>query len=270
MLKRPTDTVARLGGDEFAILLPGDDAAKAERVAKALLHTLDMPMTPEGHVVDVRASIGIAVYPEHGSERSTLLRHADAAMYAAKRRNLGIALWDERYDLHSRERLSLMSGLRKAVDEDELVLFYQPKVALRGGSELHAEALVRWQHPTRGLVAPVQVRRFAEQTGTYARSRSGDGTRSPTRLGAATPADEHRSAFRRDLVDLRLPDRVRRCQSTAARRSGSRWKSPKRDSRRSDHAIDGLRSCALGCRLAIDAYGTGYRPSHLRRLPVHD
>ncbi|MGH8712875.1 MAG: diguanylate cyclase domain-containing protein, partial [Casimicrobiaceae bacterium] len=149
LLKRPTDTVARLGGDEFAILLPGDDAVKAERLAKSMLHALDMPMTPEGHVVDVRASIGIAVYPEHGEERSTLLRHADAAMYAAKRKNLGIALWDDRYDEHSKERLSLMSGLRKAVDEDELVLFYQPKVALRGGSELHAEALVRWRHPTR-------------------------------------------------------------------------------------------------------------------------
>src|SRR6185437_1478020 len=109
---------------------------------------------PEGHVVDVRASIGIAVFPAQGAERSTLLRHADAAMYAAKRSNLGIATWDDRYDEHGKDRLSLMSGLRKAVDEDELVVFYQPKVALRGGSELHAEALVRWRHPTRGLVSP--------------------------------------------------------------------------------------------------------------------
>ncbi len=94
LLKRPRDTVARLGGDEFAFLLPGVDAAKAEQVAKAILRTLDMPMTPEGHVVDVRGSIGIAVYPVHGRERSTLLRHADAAMYAAKRNNQGFAIWD--------------------------------------------------------------------------------------------------------------------------------------------------------------------------------
>ena len=212
VLKRPTDTVARLGGDEFAILLPGDDAAKAERVAKALLHALDMPMTPEGHVVDVRASIGIAVYPEHGSERSTLLRHADAAMYAAKRKNLGIALWDERYDLHSKERLSLMSGLRKAVDEDELVLFYQPKIALRGGSELHAEALVRWRHPTRGLVSPVEFIAFAEQTG-YIRAITNWVMAHAIAQCSAWRSDDlpmnvSINISARDLVDLELPDRV--------------------------------------------------------------
>jgi diguanylate cyclase (GGDEF)-like protein len=173
VLKRPTDTVARLGGDEFAILLPGDDAAKAERVAKALLHALDMPMTPEGHVVDVRASIGIAVYPEHGSERSTLLRHADAAMYAAKRRNLGIALWDERYDLHSKERLSLMSGLRKAVDEDELVLSTNPRSRCAARRPAAARRWcaggirrVGWSRRSSSSPSP-------EQTGPYARSRIG-------------------------------------------------------------------------------------------------
>src|SRR6185295_4839927 len=245
VLKRPIDTVARLGGDEFAILLPGDDAAKAERVAKALLHALEMPMTPEGHVVDVRASIGIAIYPEHGSERSTLLRHADAAMYAAKRRNLGIALWDERYDLHSKERLSLMSGLRKAVDEDELVLFYQPKIALRGGSELHAEALVRWRHPTRGLVSPVEFIAFAEQTGYIRAITQWVMAHAIAQCSAwrsdDLPMNVSINISARDLVDLELPDRV--------------------ESLLHKH----------GCRLAIDDYGTGYSSlAYLRRLPVHE
>jgi diguanylate cyclase (GGDEF)-like protein len=278
LLKRPTYTVARLGGDEFAVLLPGDDAIKAGLVAKAILHALDMPMTPEGHVVDVRASIGIAIYPEHGSERSTLLRHADAAMYAAKRKNLGIAIWDECYDQHSKERLSLMSGLRKAVDEDELVLFYQPKIALRHGSELHAEALVRWRHPTRGLVAPVEFIAFAEQTG-YIRAITHWVMAHAMAQCAAWRSDGlamnvsiNMSA--RDLVDLELSERVEtllREHSCAAQwvtleiTESAILEDP-------DHAIDNLRRLhALGCRLAIDDYGTGYSSlAYLRRLPVHE
>lgn len=278
LLKRPTDTVARLGGDEFAILLPGDDAARAERVAKTMLQALEMPMTPEGHVVDVRASIGIAVYPEHGRERSTLLRHADAAMYAAKRRNLGIALWDERYDQHSKERLSLMSGLRKAVDEDELVLFYQPKVPLRSGSELHAEALVRWRHPTRGLVAPVEFIAFAEQTG-YIRAitqwvMAHAIVQCSAWRSADLPMNVSINISARDLVDLELPDRF----EALLRKHGcaAQWitleitESAILDD--PDHAIDNLRRLhALGCRLAIDDYGIGYSSlAYLRRLPVHE
>ena len=278
LLKRPTDTVARLGGDEFAILLPGDDAVKAERVAKTILHALEMPMTPEGHVVDVRASIGVAVFPEHGSERSTLLRHADAAMYAAKRKNLGIALWDDRYDQHSKERLSLMSGLRKAVDEDELVLFYQPKVALRATSELHAEALVRWRHPTRGLVAPVEFIAFAEQTG-YIRAITQWVMAHAIAQCAAWRSDDlpmnvSINISARDLVDLELPERF----EAMLRKHGcaAQWitleitESAILDD--PDHAIDNLRRLqALGCRLAIDDYGTGYSSlAYLRRLPVHE
>lgn len=278
LLKRPTDTVARLSGDEFAVLLPGDDATKAERVAKTILRALEMPMTPEGHVVDVGASIGIAVYPDHGGERSTLLRHAEAAMYAAKRKNLGIALWDDRYDEHSKERLSLMSGLRKAVDEDQLVLFYQPKVALRAGGELHAEALVRWRHPTRGLVAPAEFIAFAEQTG-YIRAitqwaMSNAIAQCAAWRGDDLPMNVSINISARDLVDLELPERF----AALLEKHGcaAQWitleitESAILDD--PDHAIDNLRRLhALGCRLALDDYGTGYSSlAYLRRLPVHE
>src|SRR5262249_45967005 len=128
---RPTDTVARLGGDEFAILLQGDTVDDARRLAGEIVHALEAQMILEGHLVDVRASVGIAASPEHGSGSATLLRHADIAMYEAKRTNLPIAVWDDSYDRHSSERLSLMTDLRKAVDKDELTLVYQPKVTLR-------------------------------------------------------------------------------------------------------------------------------------------
>src|SRR5262249_56146740 len=97
-----------------------------------------------GHLGDVRGSVGVAAYPEHGSESTTLLRRADVAMYEAKRTNLPIAVWDDSYDRHSNERLSLMSDLRKAVDEDELTLVFQPKVLQRVEVQYPTVALARW------------------------------------------------------------------------------------------------------------------------------
>lgn len=278
LFKRPTETVARLGGDEFAILLPGDRALKAERVAKAILKALEAPMIPDDHVVDVRASIGIAVYPEHGAERSTLLRHADAAMYAAKRSSLGIALWDDRFDAHGKERLSLMSGLRRAVDENELVLYYQPKVTLRGANEMHAEALVRWRHPLRGLLAPVEFIAFAEQTG-YIRAitqwvMSNAIAQCATWRRESMAMNVSINISARDLMDADLPERF----AALLTRHGcdADWitleltESAIADD--PDHAIDNLRRLhALGCRIAIDDYGTGYSSlAYLRRLPVHE
>jgi EAL domain-containing protein (putative c-di-GMP-specific phosphodiesterase class I) len=199
-------------------------------------------------------------------------------MYAAKLMNLGITLWDDRYDLHSKERLSLMSGLRKAVDEDELVLFYQPKIALRGGSELHAEALVRWRHPTRGLVSPVEFIAFAEQTG-YIRAITQWVMAHAIAQCSAWRADDLAmnvsiNISARDLVDLELPDRVEALLHKHG--CAAQWvtleitESAILDD--PDHAIDNLRRLhSLGCRLAIDDYGTGYSSlAYLKRLPVNE
>src|SRR5262249_51524060 len=162
-LRRASDTVARLGGDEFAIVLPGDSLRDTQCVGEAILRVLEAPMTLEGHIVDIRASIGIASYPIHGNESSRLIRCAGVAMYEAKRTNRGIVVWDDQYDQHSLDRLSLMSDLRKAVDNDELMLVYQPKVSLGCVGEHYVEALVRWRHPSRGVVPPVEFIPFAEQ-----------------------------------------------------------------------------------------------------------
>ena len=171
-----------------------------------------------------------------------------------------------------------MSDLRKAVDNDELVLFYQPKVALRGGSELHAEALVRWQHPTRGLVAPVEFIPFAEQTG-YIRAitqwvMAHAIAQCAAWRGDGLPMNVSINISARDLMDVELPDRV----AALLHKHGcaAQWitleitESAILDD--PDHAIDNLRRLhALGCRLAIDDYGTGYSSlAYLRRLPVHE
>jgi len=273
------DVVARLGGDEFALLLPEGGVADAQRLADAILHALELPMTLQGHVVDVRASIGIAVYPEHGGEGPTLLRRADMAMYAAKRTNCGVALWDQAEDQHSSARLSLLSDLRKAVDNDELTLAYQPKVALRGaGGEHYAEALVRWRHPTRGLVAPIEFIPFAEQTG-YIRAITQWVLAHAIAQCAewrfdGLPMNVSINLSARDLMDATLPDRV--AALLQRHRCAAQWISLEiTESAILDdpaHAIRNLeRLHALGCRLAIDDYGTGYSSlAYLRRLPVHE
>jgi diguanylate cyclase (GGDEF)-like protein len=273
------DVVARLGGDEFALLLPGGGVAEAQRLARAILRALELPMTLQGHVVDVSASIGLAVFPEHGGEGATLLRRADIAMYAAKRNNCGVAVWDEAADQHSSERLSLLGDLRKAVDNDELILAYQPKVALRGaGGEHYAEALVRWRHPTRGLVQPMEFIPFAEQTG-YIRAITqwvlahAIAQCAQWRLDGL-PMNVSINLSTRDLMDATLPDRF--VALLKRHRCSAQWITLEiTESAVLDdpaHAIKNLeRLHSLGCKLAIDDYGTGYSSlAYLRRLPVNE
>ncbi len=278
VLKRRTDTVARLGGDEFAIVLPGDDAIAAEGVAKAILQSLEMPIIPEGHHLDIRASIGIAVYPQHGRERSVLLRHADVAMYAAKRNRLGYVLWNDTHDEYSRERLVVMNDLRRAIEHEELRLVYQPRMAIQGPCELHAEALVRWQHPVRGLVAPSEFIPFAEQTGNIravtqwvlARviAQCADWRRDGLPMNVSINISAH------DLMDTELPDRFAALLQSHG--CAAKWITLEvTESAILDDPAHGIRSLerlsALGCRLAIDDYGTGYSSlAYLRRLPVHE
>jgi len=278
VLKRRTDTLARLGGDEFAVVLPGDDAGAAESVAVAIVRALEMPIIPDGHHLEVRASIGIAVYPEHGRERSVLLRHADVAMYAAKRNKTGYALWNDTHDEYSRERLVVTNDLRRAVDQDEFRLVYQPKVALGRSREQYAEALVRWQHPARGLVTPEGFIPFAEQTG-YIRAVTqwvlGRVIAQCTQWrDEGLPMNVSINISAHDLMDADLPDHF----AALLERHGcdASWITLEitESAILSDpsHGIRSLeRLSALGCRLAIDDYGTGYSSlAYLRRLPVHE
>jgi len=278
VVDRPDATVARLGGDEFAILLPHTGVVDARHAAAAIMAALDSPMNLSGHIVDVRASLGIAVFPEHGREAATLLRHADVAMYEAKRVNAGVVVFDQRYGQGSSDRLSLMSDLRKAVDRDELTLVYQPKVALRDVPGRHVEALVRWRHPTRGMVAPIEFVPFAEQTG-YIRSITMWVLRRAIAQCAAwraqgLPMHVSINISARDVMDSQLPDRV--VALLDAHGCAARWISFEiTESALLDdpgHAVENLKRLhALGCEIAIDDYGTGYSSlAYLRKLPLHE
>jgi diguanylate cyclase (GGDEF)-like protein len=162
---RESDTVARLGGDEFAVLLPSiPDAVSAERVAAALGDVIRKSIVVEGLSLDTEASIGITLFPDHGADVSELLQRADVAMYTAKSESLPFSVYGSEQDDYSPERLALVGELRRAIEQGELVVHYQPKVHLTSGELVGAEALVRWQHPERGLLPPGEFIPLAEHT----------------------------------------------------------------------------------------------------------
>ena len=164
---REGDTMARLGGDEFVLVLPDVDRPEGvSLVADRLLAAVAHPIPLHGHEVRVTASIGAALYPRDGADGDTLLKNADTAMYRAKELG-GDGFHFCTEDLNSRalERLTLEGELRQALERQELVVHYQPQVDLASGQIVAAEALVRWQHPERGMVSPAQFIPLAEETG---------------------------------------------------------------------------------------------------------
>ena len=163
---RASDTFARMGGDEFTILLPNTpNLDGAQILAKKILTAVRKPMVIAGQNIEVSASLGIALFPEHGNSAELLLRNADAAMYEAKRTQAGYTVYNINLNQHAEDRIRLQGELRTAIDHNELVLHYQPKIEFASGRISGVEALVRWQHPTRGLLFPDAFIDLAENTG---------------------------------------------------------------------------------------------------------
>ena len=166
---REGQSVARLGGDEFGVLLPGvNGLAETLAVAERLQVALSVPFVVEGVDLTTEASIGAVVSGLHGDDAATLLQHADIAMYNAKERGVGVLAYDPALDHHTPERLQLIGDLRRALDADELLLHYQPQIDLKTGQICGVEALIRWQHPSRGLVPPDEFIPIAEHTALIA------------------------------------------------------------------------------------------------------
>ena len=162
---RDSDTIARLGGDEFAIITPDQaDGAASAMIANRLLRALAKPFFLEGHAVEVGASIGIAICPQHGDDADILLRHADVAMYDAKRERTGFAQYSADRDRNSAAQLKIMGELRNGISRGEFILHYQPRISLRAGTLVGAEALVRWRHPSGELIYPDRFIPNAEES----------------------------------------------------------------------------------------------------------
>ncbi len=276
---RPADILARLGGDEFAILvrdLPhrGATAELADRIGTALARPFDLC----GVGIELGASIGVALYPEHGRELSTLLQRADVAMYEAKHGRAHIETYDPARDPYSPERLALVSELRRAIERDELVLHFQPKVAIDGGAVIGVEALVRWEHPQRGLIPPVEFVPLAERTGVigaltrWVLDAALHQCRTWMDSGIDLPVAVNLSGA--DVLDAGLSDAV----AGALLRAGV--PGDHLECEISEHTVlaDPVRAVeslgrlrAMGVRLSLDDFGQGQSSlSYLGRLPLDE
>jgi diguanylate cyclase (GGDEF)-like protein/PAS domain S-box-containing protein len=270
------DQVARLRGDEFALLLPGGDASLARQLAARLLKALAQPVMVHRLPVEVQASIGIAVAPDHGEEAETLLRRVDLAMQAAKRAGESPVVYSASCDPYDPHRLVVLGELRRAIESDQLVLHYQPKVDLKDGRALGAEALVRWRHPKQGLMSPDRFIGLAEQGGLikaltgWVLDRAVADCRAWEQQGHLLSVAVNLSA--RNLQDPQLADHIGQLLE-------SRHLAPARleleltesavlaDPRRAAETLERLDSS--GVALAIDDFGTGYASlAYLRKLPV--
>ena len=277
---RDGDTVARLGGDEFAVLLPAvDGEAEARRIAERLREALHQRFEVNGVALDVEASIGIALSPWHGTDTEELLRNADIAMYVAKEEKAGAVVFAPDEHVTAYSRLGVLGDLRHALEvEDQLFLHYQPKFTLVGERIEGSEALLRWQHPTRGLVPPADFIPVAEGAGIILRLTERVLGMALTQMrqwqdaGLAVPVAVNLST--RCLLDASLPEMVQRLlteHGVPARllRLEVTESAVMGDAARCMQVLQRLHD--LGVRLSLDDFGTGYSSmAYLRRLPVDE
>lgn len=270
-----SDKVARLGGDEFAVKFTAVDATEiAARVATAF----HAPFVLGDVSIDVNASLGIALYPDHADDADTLMKRADIAMYDAKKNQAGVAVYDSGRDEHSLRRLSLMMELRQAIARDELELYYQPKIDVATARVVHAEALVRWNHPRHGVMRPDEFIPLAEQSG-----KIGLITKWVIRKAIAQCAAWRREGLdltvavnlsALDLFDSELPTFISGLLSDAGLPAANvvleiTESAVMRDAAHAQKVLADLKR--RGLCLAIDDFGTGYSSlAHLKRLPVDE
>ena len=272
-------TVARLGGDEFAVLLPDvPDLSVAEDVATYLLSVLGKSFSAGGVRLVVQASLGISLAPDHGDDVHTLMKRADIALYEAKRERARFCAYRAESDIHTPQRLAILADLRSAVDENELFLEYQPKINLATGEVTGVEALVRWNHPTRGLVGPDDFIPLAENTGLitpitwFVVERALQQVRLWQDAGLDLDIAVNLSV--RHLTDMSLPDRI----AVALERWGVApskliievtESSIMTDPKRAAGVLHQLRR--IGVAVAIDDYGTGHASlTYLKRLDIDE
>jgi diguanylate cyclase (GGDEF)-like protein len=276
-LARGGDIVARLGGDEFALLLPSTSAPDAVTVARIVLDQLRRPISLDGRPLVVGGSLGIALYPDHGTTAEVLLQKADIAMYAAKGSNLGFTVYADDRDRGAHQRLTLITELRAGIEGGQFVCAYQPIVNLKTGRLMAVEALARWRHPTRGFLLPGEFVDLAEQTGliepltlVILDRALAEWVQQEPQLGF--PVAVNLSA--RHLRDPDLPDRV---QEVLERRQVAPGMLVLEitenflmaDPRRSTRVLTRLHD--MGVRLAVDDFGTGYSSlGYLHHLPVDE
>ena len=276
---RKSDIIARLGGDEFAILLlTAGDLKGAIRVACRVLSTLEQPFFTEGHPIHIGASVGITLYPEHGADADSLLRRANIAMFMAKRTSSEYAVYTADQDRYTPDQMALMSELRSAIDNDQLLLCYQPKVNCVTGKISDVEALVRWKHPAHGILPPDRFIPLAEKTGLI----------KPLTLWVLNAALRQSQQWRHQGMPLRIAINLSRRNLHDTNLPGlvadklKCWKGEpdwlEVEITESAIAADPTRAVetlarlhAMGVWISIDDFGTGYSSlANLKQMPVDE
>ncbi|NDP58546.1 MAG: EAL domain-containing protein [Oxalobacteraceae bacterium] len=270
--------VARLGGDEFAIILPLASMRASQIMAEKILKSLEQPISLEDQTVDLGAGIGIAGFPEHGTDAESLLSHAGTAMYSAKKSGNVAVVYHPAIDKSSAQNLSLLSELRRAIEHHEFRLQMQPKILLGSGEVIGAEALIRWIHPERGMIFPDDFIPFAEQSGfirvmtLWVLEQSAALCSQLIARGLHLKISINLST--RDLLDQDLPNKfaaiLQQHQVTPQSFCLEITESAIMDDPvRALHTLERLH--AMGVELSIDDFGTGYSSlAYLKRLPVDE
>ena len=275
---RESDTVARLSGDEFAILMPSAQTGDgATTVVEKVRSELEKPFMVGEVPVEISASFGIALSPGHGRDAKTLIWHATAALGAAKESGTRVEFYSpDRHELNA-EKIAMAAELRGAIEDRELVLFYQPKSSMNGGGIHSAEALVRWIHPQRGMIPPDEFIPLAEQTDLmkpltlYVVAEAAKQVTEWRARGLTMSVAVNISA--RNLSDIMFPKQVRDVLDEHG--ADPTWielevteSTVINDPSRAILVLQTL--CDMGIRIAIDDYGAGYTSlSYLTRLPIH-
>lgn len=276
--KSENDIVARLGGDEFGIILANTDTKAALDIARRLQLALETPIALNDSFVDLSAGVGIANYPEHTKDIEELLSRAEIAMYAAKNSQGGVCVYHSDLDGANEENLSLISEIKIAVEQSQLSLFVQPKIDFLTGKVLAVEALVRWNHPERGLIYPDMFIPFAEQTGHISKisywmlSEASRYAALWQKEGLDITLAVNLSA--RDLIDIELPNKLKEILTKHGLLANSLSLEITESSIMDDpaRALETVERLAqMGISLSIDDFGTGYSSlAYLKRLPVNE
>ena len=265
-----------MGEDQFAVLMPNSDAEQATRFAAKILLALYEPVDLSGLMLDPRASIGISLFPGHGTDPDALIRRAHVGLHQAKRTGSGYAIYTGGLDKDSTPRLALMGDLRSAIDNNELLLYCQPKVDIRSGGICGAEALVRWRHPEKGMINPGEFIALAESTGLitpltfWMLGAAVSQSYAWREEGLDAPLAVNLSAH--DLRDPKLLDRIKGSFATwGAQPDWIQFELTEsalmQDPAGSLATLGRLKD--LGVELFIDDFGTGYSSlAYLQKLPV--
>ncbi len=276
-LLRTTDTLARLGGDEFALwITPVYDRQSALIKARRILEEIRKPFVLDDITVCIDASVGVSLYPEHGRGISALMRCADVAMYVAKKNNTGCTVYDADHDIHSPRRLSLLSHLGQAIEQNQLVLHYQPKIWIKDKSVIGLEALVRWQHPTEGLLPPSEFIPEAEASAIirpltlWVIDHALEQRQRWEAAGLATNVAVNISA--RNLLDIDLPEQIAGLLEKYAVDSSCLELEITESALITDPELAFTVLTKLhsyNVRISIDDFGTGYSSlAYLKKLPI--